>query len=240
MFAAAYIRTRALFRGHACKPLAPAPTTPYLGRMAIKTQTDAAAFPLPAAVLRDLLDHDLDTLEVARRHDLDPAAVRAAVRSDAFRQAAESMREADQARTAAVWPSIQARAIHRLARIANQPTDTPTQTESARRALTALLKCKPPADTCVTEAPPHAESHACQQPSPPPAAEPSELSSIGAITGDPDATLEDALRMIAEIESMRPRASVPRPNRWPDPAPTPSTPAAQLCARAGAPSGHSP
>ena len=117
--------------------------------MTIKTQTERPSVALSAEILRDLLDHDLDTLEVARRHDLDPDAVRAAVRSNAFRRAADAMREADQARTAAVWPSIQARAIHRLARIANQPAETPTQTESARRALTALLKCKPPGGTGV-------------------------------------------------------------------------------------------
>lgn len=111
--------------------LALTPPSRYIGRMAIKDQT---------SLIRDLLDPDLDTPEIARRHHAEPEDLRAAVRSPAFQTAAAAIREVDEARTAALLPVQQARAMHRLARIAAQPAETTAQSESARRAATALIR----------------------------------------------------------------------------------------------------
>lgn len=111
--------------------LAPAPLSRYIGRMPIKDQT---------RLIRDLLDPDLDTPEIARRHKAEPADLRAAVRSPAFQTAAAAMREVDEARTAALLPVHRSRALQRLARIVAQPAETTAQTESARRAATALIR----------------------------------------------------------------------------------------------------
>jgi hypothetical protein len=105
--------------------------------MAIKDQTLSRA-----DLIRDLLDPDLDTTEIARRHAVDPADLRAVVRSPAFRAAAAAIHEVDQTRTAALLPAHKARAVRRLATIAAQPAETTAQHESARRAATALIRCK--------------------------------------------------------------------------------------------------
>lgn len=105
--------------------------------MAIKDQTLSQA-----DLIRDLLDPDLDTAEIARRHAVDPADLRAVVRSPAFRAAAAAIHEVDQTRTAALLPAHKARAVRRLATIADQPAETTAQHESARRAATALIRCK--------------------------------------------------------------------------------------------------
>lgn len=105
--------------------------------MAIKDRTKDRT-----SLIRDLLDPDLDTAEIARRHAVDPAELRAVVRSPAFRTAAAAIHEVDQTRTAALLPAHKARAVRRLATIAAQPAETTAQAESARRAATALIRCK--------------------------------------------------------------------------------------------------
>lgn len=119
--------------------------------MAIKDQT---------SLVRDLLDPDLDTAEIQRRHGVGPDDLRAIVRSPAFRAAAAAIHEVDEARTAALLPAHKARAVRRLAAIANQPAETTAQAESARRAATALIRCKP-------EAPGRRPPPETQEPAPP-------------------------------------------------------------------------
>lgn len=198
--------------------------------MATKTQTNEP----PPEVIRDLLDPDLDSAEVARRHNLDPFALQAAVRSDAFRHASDAMREVDRARTAAVLPAVQSRAIHRLARIANQPTETPAQTESARRALTALLKCKLPDGTGVT---PVAST---PEPAPEPAprghradgAAPRTPPNATAPTAAP--TLGDLITALSQTRPTPPGPTThPAPDRPRKGRPTNTPTPAQLLARTG-------
>lgn len=203
--------------------------------MAIKTQT--GQLPPSPDLLRDLLDPALTSMEVMQRHHLDPHAYRAAVRSQAFHDAAEALQDADQERTARLTPLVHARALHTLSRIANQPTTTPSQTESARRAATALLKSVRHAEPSSRGA--DLQSATRTQPEPAlPAPNPNPLADI---TGDPSMTFEDSLRLIAEIEALRratampPQAALDRPM---SPAETPRSihpaPAARLMARAGA------
>ncbi len=214
--------------------------------MATKTQTDR--LPPSPDLLRDLLDPALTSVEVMQRHTLDPQAYRDAVQSQSFRVAAEALRDADQERTELLTPLMHARALHTLARIANQPTTTPSQTESARRACTALLKTdrhsvptSHGADFQSASPPRGADLQSASraQPEPPlPAPNPNPLADIA---GDPSMTLEDSLCLIAEIEALRratampPQATLDRPK---SPAETPRSvrpaPAARLMARAGA------
>ncbi len=234
----------------------------------------------PPDILRDLLDPTLSCLDIARTHNLDPAFVRAAVHSDQFRQAAESMRDADQARTDLLWPSLHAQTVHTLAGIAHQPTTTAAQRESARRACTTLLggparragSCSSPRNAGHPPAlhhpnplnePPRAQSesnessnhrHALPTPQTQPSQEhqPSPTSTptfhntpspdtalipLADFTGDPSLTLEDSLRLIAEIDDCRNTFRIEHglPTTPTTHAPT-TTPinAAQLHARAGA------
>ena len=204
--------------------------------MASKTQTD----PLPPSpdLIRDLLDPALTSVEVMQRHTLDPQAFRAAVRSEAFREATEALRDADVERTELLTPLMHARALHTLSRIANQPTTTPAQTESARRASTALLKLRPHSEPSSRGADFQSASRA--QPEPPtpsptpnPTPNPNPLADI---TGDPTMTFEDSLRLIAEIEALRRGLPLPGGTGVPPVLPDLATmlsPAAQLTARAG-------
>jgi hypothetical protein len=206
--------------------------------MTSKTQTES--LPPSPDLLRDLLDPALTSVEVMQRHTLDPQAFRAAVRSEAFREAAEALRDADQERTELLTPLMHARALHTLSRIANQPTTTPSQTESARRASTALLKV---GRHSVPTPPPRgadfqSASRAQPEPLPPTPTPTPNPNPLADITGDPTMTLEDSLRLIAEIEALRRGEPLPQ---WPDvqsassphPHPDPASPAAQLAARAG-------
>ena len=205
--------------------------------MASKTQTDQ--LPPSPDLLRDLLDPALTSMEVMQRHHLDPHAYRAAVRSQAFHEAAEALQDADQERTARLTPLVHARALHTLSRIANQPTTSPSQTESARRAATALLKSVRHAEPSSRGADLQSASRTQRKPptrNPTPSPNP-----LADITGDPSMTLEDSLRLIAEIEALRratampPQTALDRPM---SPAETPRSvrpaPAARLMARAGA------
>ncbi len=198
--------------------------------MAIKTQTDQ--LPPSPDLLRDLLDPALTSMEVMQRHHLDPPAYRAAVRSQAFHEAAEALQEADQERTARLTPLVHARALHTLSRIANQPTTTPAQTESARRASTALLKARPHDEPSSRGADLQSASRAKPEP-PTPTPNPNPLADI---TGDPSMTLEDSLRLIGEIETIRRGGPLPGGTGVPPVLPDLATmlsPAAQLAARAG-------
>jgi len=237
-------------------PLAhPAPGLYFVG-MTSKTQTS----PIPPSpdLIRDLLDPALTSIEVMQRHTLDPHAFRDVVRSQAFCEAAEALRDADQERTELLTPLMHARALHTLARIANQPTTTPSQTESARRASTALLKVgrhsvptlHPPtsnAEPTPRGADLQSASRAQPEPLPPtPAPNPNPLADI---TGDPTMTLADSLHLIAEIEAIRRGLPLPHGPYLQSPAPPrgaelqsaspshrhsdPQSPAAQLMARAG-------
>jgi hypothetical protein len=202
-------------------------------------------------LLRDLLDPGLTSIEVAQRHDLGPIAFRDAVQSQAFREAAEALRDADLARTELLAPLMHARALHTLARIADQPTTTPSQTESARRACTALLKAGRHAAPALRGADSQSSGRAQPEPLPPtPAPNPNpNPNPLADITGDPTLTLEDSLRLIAEIDAIRRGTPMPPPrgadfhsaSSSPSHTPTipplassPPTPAAQLMARAGA------
>lgn len=197
------------------EPLPRPPPGHYLARMATKDQT---------SLIRDLLDPDLDTAEVARRHHAGPEDLRAAVRSPAFRAAAAAMREVDEARTAALLPAQQARAVQRLARIAAQPAETTAQAESARRAATALIRCKAPtnpeqdASSLPTHSHPSPERDASTLPSSP-------LSSPKATTLPRDPTL--TLALLAALA-----ADKPAHPKQPGSPRRPATPA-ELFARLG-------
>lgn len=177
------------------------------------TQTPSQPFPFSNAVLRDLLDDELSTLEVANRHDLDLFAVRDAVQSEPFRRAAEAQREADLARADLMWHSMQARAVHRLARIAHQQLGTTAQTESARRACTALLKVgRHSVPTLPGSTPPQAVS------SPPGGTARRAVSS--ARLDDPIPPLHAPLRP-TPIRSLPPRSPTPTPSPTSPATPTP-------------------
>jgi hypothetical protein len=159
-------------------------------------------------------------------------------------------------------PLMHARALHTLSRIANQPTTTPSQTESARRASTALLKVGrhdvPSSRGADFQSASWAQPEppapiAAPAPAPTPNPNPNPLADI---TGDPTMTFEDSLRLIAEIEALRRGLPLPNGPDFQSPAPprgadlqsasSPHThaeslsPAAQLAARAGTPNPQSP
>ncbi len=199
--------------------------------MASKDQTEpglSSAVHLAPDLLRDLLDPALTSIEVAQRHNLDPLAYRAAVRSQAFRAAAEALRDADQERTELLAPLMHTRAVHALSRIANQPTTTPSQTESARRACAALLKVGRQSVPSSRGADLQSASRA--QPEPVLSCPAPALNPLADIAGDPAMTLEDSLRLIAEIETVRRGPPLPRGAD----VQSARSPAARLTARAGA------
>lgn len=188
--------------------------------MATKDQT---------SLVRDLLDPDLDTAEIQRRHGVGPDDLRAIVRSAAFRTAAAAIHEVDEARTAALLPAHKARAVRRLATIAAQPAETTAQAESARRAATALIRCKPeaPARRTPSEAhdsTPPERGHASDRPPPTPPRNPA-----GPTVGD----LLDALAGLNSLPSPKSEFSG-TVSSTPDNPHSPASPAARLLARAGA------
>lgn len=192
--------------------------------MTTKGQTNNAEH-----IIHDLLDPNLDTAEIARRHAVDPHQLRAIVRSPAFRTAAAAIHEIDETRTAALLPAHKARAVRRLAIIAAQPAETTAQAESARRAATALIRCKADPIPDIEQLP-QPQSSGSNTPNP------------GSSTNNSGCHADgEAVRMPPPTPT-QPNTTTPNPpkpaHQYPKARPPgrPST-TAQLLARAGAPSG---
>lgn len=106
-------------------------------------QTTVHTPALTTQLFSDILNSTLSTFEICRRNDINIDQLRAVAESEHFRYSVECMRAIHAARTDAMLPAMQARALGALDAIASQDPTTPTHTETVRRAAAAVLRLKP-------------------------------------------------------------------------------------------------
>tara|TARA_E500000318_G_scaffold12972_3_gene11968 strand:+ start:35810 stop:36367 length:558 start_codon:yes stop_codon:yes gene_type:complete len=107
-------------------------------------------------IIHDLIIEPLPTLDICRKHQLSVDQLHALVTSDQFKQLADQLTDIDQARA----PFTRARMLDILNGIAQLEPQSPTHTETIRKAAAQLLR--------LTEPREHNAQAAAESENPPP------------------------------------------------------------------------
>lgn len=91
-------------------------------------------------IIHDLIIEPLPTLDICLKHQLSVDQLHALVTSEQFKQLAEQLTDIDQARA----PFTRARMLRVLERIAQLEPQSPTHTETIRKAAAQLLRLTEP------------------------------------------------------------------------------------------------